>query len=76
MKTYYANFYANNGTRWAKPITSNNKKELIKDIRKTAEGERFFNNECSWEVWTYEGDREVTIARGGITSWGKRYREL
>lgn len=46
MTTYYANFNANNGTRFQNPIKDTNLKRIIKSIRETAEGERFANNEC------------------------------
>ena len=72
MKTYQANFYANNGTRFIKPIEDTNLKRIIKSVRETAEGERFLGNECSWSVWIKESDEEV--ASGGVCSNGMRYR--
>lgn len=71
--TYYANFLANNSTTYAKSIKSNNKATLIRDIRKIAEGNRFIGFECRWWVENEEGE---TIAAGGITRWGQRFRSI
>lgn len=76
-KIYKANFLANNGTRFEKPIEDSNLERIIKSIRHTAEGERFDKNTCSWSVWvedesTTEGYRMV--ASGGMNVNGVRYR--
>lgn len=71
--TYYANFLANNSTSYAESIESNNKAQLIRDIREIAEGETFIGNECRWWVENEEGE---TIAAGGITRWGQRFRSI
>lgn len=77
MTTYYANFNANNGTRFQNPIKDTNLKRIIKSIRETAEGERFANNECLWSVWI-EDDPFLgacrCVAKGGMHSNGQRYR--
>ena len=75
--TYKANFLANNGTRFEKPIEDSNLERIIKSVRYTAEGERFDKNTCSWSVWvddesTTEGYRMV--AAGGMDVNGVRYR--
>lgn len=76
MKTmYYANFSANNGTHYNKPICGANKKRLIKDIREIAEAERFSGNECSWIVYTKSGNGYISVASGGKTSGGRRWRD-
>lgn len=74
MKTYKANFKANNGTRFMNPIEGTNLKKIIKDIREIAEGERFEGNECSWWVYTEEDGRDTAVAAGGMMSDGTRYR--
>lgn len=77
MATYYANFNANNGTRFQKPIEDTNLKRIIKSVRETAEGERFANNECSWSVWVEDESRSSGcryLAAGGMYSNGRRYR--
>ena len=77
MKTYYANFNANNGTHFQKPIEDTNLKRIIKSVRETAEGERFANNECGWSVWIEDESRRDGcryVAMGGMYSNGKRYR--
>ena len=78
--TYYANYDANNGTHWARPITDTNKARIIRRIRRTAEAERYSGNECSWEVWIING-RDCngdhitkTIASGGMLDNCQRYR--
>ena len=68
---YYANFTANNGTSFKNPITGNNKKNLIRDIRNIAEGERFLGNKCFWSV---RDDSGIYVAAGGVDSNGRRYR--
>lgn len=75
MQTYYANFNANNGTCNGTPITGANKKELIKDIRHIAEGNRFAGNECSWLVWVESGENCISVAKGGMLSNGTRWRD-
>ena len=63
MKTYYANFNANNGTSLDKSITDTNKQRLIKDIMEIAEGECYCNNSASWYVLDEDGNE---IASGEI----------
>lgn len=63
---YYANFCANNGTQFREPICGTNKKKLIKDIRRIAEGNRFSCNECSWCVYIESGGFRISVARGGM----------
>lgn len=75
MTTYYANFEANNGTRYAAPIKGTNKAKLIQDIRSIAEAERFQGNECSWRVWIKDGEDCINIAHGGISDNGSRWRD-
>lgn len=73
---YYANFNANNGTSYGKPITGTNKAELIKDIRSIAEAERFAGNECSWCVYTKDSNGDyISVARGGMLPNGCRWRD-
>ena len=67
---YYANFSANNGTSLATPYEGTNLKEIIRDIRGTAEGERFPGNTCAWWVTDEEGR---TVAEGGMNQYGRRY---
>ena len=75
MKTYKANFNANNGTRFMKPIEDTNLSRIIKSVRETAEGNRFANSECSWTVWVDSDDgRSEVVAAGGMRSTGSRYR--
>ena len=77
MKTYFANFSANNGTCFRTPIKGTNKKELIQRIRSIAEAERFAGNECSWAVWLDDENDEDecnVIAKGGMLANGMRYR--
>lgn len=77
MTKYYANYNANNGTRFNKPIEDTNLKRIIKDIREIAEGNRFANNECSWSVWVVDESRPdgcKYLAMGGMYSNGQRYR--
>lgn len=69
---YYANFNANNGTRFINPITDTNKARLIKRIRQTAAAERFKGNTASWYVW-YEDKsfyKPCYVAAGVIYDWG------
>lgn len=75
MATYFANFYANNGTHYMNPITDTNKARLIKDIRLIAEGERFLGNTCSWRVWIESDGYYIKIASGGLNENGKRWRD-
>ena len=70
---YFANYNANNGTRFQEPIEGTNKDQIIKDIREIAEGNRFDGSTCSWEVWTENGKE---VASGGCNSNGRRYRNL
>lgn len=70
---YYANFDANNGTHWMHAIEGTNLKEMIRDIRGTAEAERFPGNACCWWVKDEEGR---PVAMGGVTRSGRRYREI
>lgn len=76
-KTYKANFLANNGTRFEKPIEDTNLERIIRSIRQSAERERFDRNTCSWSVWV--GDDSTTesyrmVAAGGMDVNGVRYR--
>ncbi len=75
MRTYFANFKANNGTSLMEPITGTNKSILIKDIRHIAEANRFAGNECSWSVFIKEGENFISVARGGMWSDGSRWRD-
>lgn len=70
---YFANYNANNGTRFAKDIEDTNLRRLIKDIRDIAEGARFQGNECTWYVVDADG---TEVARGGMDNQGHRYRVL
>ena len=75
MKTYKANFLANNGTRFMNPIEDTNLRRIVRSVRETAEGERFLNNECYWSVWIlHPNGCEETVAAGGMNSNGSRYR--
>ena len=75
MKTYYANFVANNGTRFMNPIKDTNLKRIIKGVRRCAESERFLYNSCSWSVWIYNRNGfEQIVAAGGMDTRGVRYR--
>ena len=75
MTVYYANFYANNGTRWRHPITDTNLKRIIKDVRSSAEAERFLGNDCRWSVWIDDGGNYPKyVAAGGYNACGGRYR--
>lgn len=47
---YFANFVANNGTTFLRPLEGNNKNELAKAVRDAANAERFYNNICRWWV--------------------------
>lgn len=68
---YYANFCANNSDTLREPITSSNRKEIIRYIRDYAEGYRFEGNSCNWWVRNYTGK---LVASGGMYNSGKRYR--
>ena len=70
--TYYATFLANHSTRSAKPFEGTNKKELIRSIRKIAEGETFYRGDCSWCVQSEDGG---IVASGGLLN-GIRYRSF
>lgn len=71
MKTYYADFYANNGTHLCKLITDTNKNRLIKRIRTIENAERFEGNETKWHVWDEAG---ISVAYGGTRCNGTKYR--
>ena len=47
---YHANYNANNGTRLMIDMISDNKKQLMKDIREIAKSECFDNNHAIWWV--------------------------
>lgn len=69
---YSANFSANNNESLREPITSSNRKEIIRYIRDYAEGYRYDHNSCKWWVHDYLGR---LVASGGMWSNGKRYRD-
>lgn len=71
MKTYYANYNANNGTRFSEDITGTNKAKLIAEIREIAEGSRYEGSECTWMV---KDDKGCIVAMGGCDCKGRRYR--
>jgi hypothetical protein len=68
---YYANFNANNGTRYAKDITDTNKERIIKTISSVANGNRFAGNDCSWRVHNEHGK---CVAYGYTLPSGQRCR--
>ena len=77
MRTYYANFSANNGTYLQNPIEDTCLERIIKDVRAIAEGNRLAGNECSWSVWVEDESRMSGcryLAAGGMYSNGQRYR--
>lgn len=77
MKTppiYYAQFSANNGTRFLRPLTGRNKEKLIVAVRSAANAERFAGNTASWYVWYYEAGRRVYLAAGKIDRNGRSRR--
>lgn len=53
---YRANYTANNGTTMMHPIEGNNKKQLLKDIREIAMGNRFAAHSASWWVEDENGN--------------------
>ena len=71
--TYYANYKANDGTTFLKPIAGPNKKKLISEVREIANGQRFAGSTCSWTVWKRDGNNCIVIAAGGTRNSGKRY---
>lgn len=72
---YFANFNANHGTTFDKPIWDTNKARIIKDIRDIAEGNRFAGNGCCWQVWYVDANgRVVVFTDGGMDVNGRRYR--
>lgn len=68
---YFANFSANNGTRYAQDITDTNKERIIKSISSTANCIRFVGNECHWYVHNEQGK---CVAAGYTLSNGLRCR--
>lgn len=53
---YYANFVANNGTRYRSDITDTNKERIIRRISTAANANRFDGCECTWIVTNSDGD--------------------
>jgi hypothetical protein len=53
---YRANYTANNGTTMMHPIEGNNKKQLLKDIKDIAMGNRFAGNSARWWVEDESGN--------------------
>lgn len=74
MKTYYANFNANNGTRLSSDLEDTNLARIIKTIRDIAEGNRFADGNCSWAVYEQDDDCMRCVAAGGYNACGGRYR--
>lgn len=68
---YFANFLANNNERLINDRTGNNKKELIRSIRNSAEAHRQAGNETKWSVTDEKGR---CVAAGGMLPNGQRYR--
>lgn len=52
---YHANYNANNGTRLMIDMKSDNKKQLMKDIREIATAECFDSNHAIWWVVDRKG---------------------
>lgn len=50
-KIYYAQFSANDGIRFLRPLTGCSKRKLIVAVRSAAEAERFVGNTAWWWVW-------------------------
>lgn len=73
MKTYYANFWANNGTHYNTPITDTNKAKIISDIKEIAKGERFAGNCASWKVWYKDADENICVAAGYFDEHGRSH---
>ena len=69
---YEACFRANNFSICSSFYYYNDKKTAIKEIREMAEGNRFADGDCSWNV--YLKDKNLCVAAGGMTSTGRRYR--
>lgn len=64
MKKYFANFCANGSTSFIDPIESNNKRQLIRDIKEIAKGNRFSGNESDWTVYKRCDGSCRIVARG------------
>lgn len=73
-KIYYAQFSANDGTRFLHPLTGCNKRKLIVAVRSAAEAERFVGNTAWWWVWCYEASKRVNVAAGKIDRNGRSKR--
>lgn len=73
-KIYYAQFAANNGTRFLHPLTGCNKKKLIVAVRSAAKAERFVGNTAWWWVWYYEAGLRLYVAAGKIGRNGRSKR--
>lgn len=68
MKTYYANFNANNGTFLKSALKSNNKRELLKTIREIANSNRTEGNDASFWIENTDG---TCICDGRINKKGR-----
>lgn len=73
MKTYVGNFCANNGTGYVENIQSTNKKQLIKDLRATAEAERFAGNIAKFWVAEKVGDNLLCVYYCDIDRNGRHH---
>ncbi len=73
---YYANYNANGGLTLKEPITGTDKKEIIKEIKKIAEGKRKKGGFCCWNVWCIKDEEYIDIAIGYMDTYGDRKRIL
>ena len=70
-KIYYANFCANNNTRFFTNINDTNKWRLLKDIREIARGERFAGNTSTFFVNDVNGEEVFSgiINNNGVLTY-------
>lgn len=70
---YYANFAAQQ-TQLMHDIVGKNKRQITKDIREIASGNRHAGNKASWYVYHKEGENPICDAFGIIDEQGINHR--
>lgn len=68
---YYANFCANNNTRFLNKITDTSKWRILKTVRDTARAERYAGNNATFWVEDASGDEVFSgiISANGVLTY-------
>lgn len=68
---YYANFWANNNTRFLNKITDTSKWRILKTVRDTARAERYAGNNATFWVEDASGEEVFSgiISANGVLTY-------